>query len=92
LEVGDTAGLETCATDGFDGIPGNPPWEGFKPIRKEFAARLEVVARDGTERKSGSCQTNPNSRPDTAGGQSDKTGFAARFFTDKRLASITLPP
>ena len=23
---------------GFDGIIGNPPWEGFKPIRKEFAA------------------------------------------------------
>jgi len=27
---------ETLA--GFDGIIGNPPWEGFKPIRKEFAA------------------------------------------------------
>jgi len=25
-------------TVGFDGIIGNPPWEGFKPIRKEFAA------------------------------------------------------
>ncbi|PYK58600.1 MAG: hypothetical protein DME21_15355, partial [Verrucomicrobia bacterium] len=25
---------------GFDGIVGNPPWEGFKPIRKEFAARF----------------------------------------------------
>jgi len=23
---------------GFDGIIGNPPWEGFKPVRKEFAA------------------------------------------------------
>jgi hypothetical protein len=23
---------------GFDGIIGNPPWEGFKPFRKEFAA------------------------------------------------------
>lgn len=23
---------------GFDGIIGNPPWEGFKPIRKEFTA------------------------------------------------------
>lgn len=29
--------LETC---GFDGIIGNPPWEGFKPIRKEFAANF----------------------------------------------------
>ncbi|HUD46156.1 MAG TPA: N-6 DNA methylase [Candidatus Baltobacteraceae bacterium] len=27
-------------TPGFDGIIGNPPWEGFKPIRKEFAANL----------------------------------------------------
>ena len=27
-----------CA--GFDGIIGNPPWEGFKPIRKEFAANF----------------------------------------------------
>ncbi|MGO8838013.1 MAG: Eco57I restriction-modification methylase domain-containing protein [Limisphaerales bacterium] len=25
---------------GFDGIIGNPPWEGFKPIRKEFAANI----------------------------------------------------
>ena len=25
---------------GFDGILGNPPWEGFKPIRKEFAANF----------------------------------------------------
>jgi hypothetical protein len=25
-------------TSGFDGIIGNPPWEGFKPIRKEFAS------------------------------------------------------
>ena len=25
-------------TSGFDGILGNPPWEGFKPFRKEFAA------------------------------------------------------
>jgi hypothetical protein len=23
---------------GFDGIIGNPPWEGFKPVRKEFAS------------------------------------------------------
>ena len=27
-------------TPGFDGIIGNPPWEGFKPIRKEFAANF----------------------------------------------------
>jgi hypothetical protein len=27
-------------TPGFDGIIGNPPWEGFKPFRKEFAAKL----------------------------------------------------
>ena len=27
-------------TAGFDGIIGNPPWEGFKPIRKEFAANF----------------------------------------------------
>ena len=26
------------STAGFDGIIGNPPWEGFKPVRKEFAA------------------------------------------------------
>jgi len=25
---------------GFDGIIGNPPWEGFKPVRKEFAANF----------------------------------------------------
>jgi hypothetical protein len=25
---------------GFDGIIGNPPWEGFKPFRKEFAANF----------------------------------------------------
>jgi hypothetical protein len=30
--------LQTAA--GFDGIIGNPPWEGFKPIRKEFAAKF----------------------------------------------------
>jgi hypothetical protein len=29
---------KTAKTPGFDGIIGNPPWEGFKPIRKEFAA------------------------------------------------------
>ncbi len=28
----------TLQPAGFDGIIGNPPWEGFKPIRKEFAA------------------------------------------------------
>jgi hypothetical protein len=28
------------STAGFDGIIGNPPWEGFKPIRKEFAANF----------------------------------------------------
>ncbi len=27
-------------TPGFDGIIGNPPWEGFKHIRKEFAANF----------------------------------------------------
>jgi hypothetical protein len=27
-------------TPGFDGIIGNPPWEGFKPLRKEFVAKL----------------------------------------------------
>ena len=34
------SGLTSAATPsaGFDGIIGNPPWEGFKPIRKEFAA------------------------------------------------------
>jgi hypothetical protein len=34
------SGLTSTATDqgGFDGIIGNPPWEGFKPVRKEFAA------------------------------------------------------
>jgi hypothetical protein len=26
-------------TPGFDGIIGNPPWEGFKPQRKEFVAK-----------------------------------------------------
>jgi hypothetical protein len=27
-------------TPGFDGIIGNPPWEVFKPLRKEFVAKL----------------------------------------------------
>ena len=30
----------TLQPGGFDGIIGNPPWEGFKPIRKEFAANF----------------------------------------------------
>ena len=30
----------TLQPAGFDGIIGNPPWEGFKPIRKEFAAKF----------------------------------------------------
>jgi hypothetical protein len=38
------SGLTSAATKeqpaGFDGIIGNPPWEGFKPIRKEFAANF----------------------------------------------------
>ena len=36
--------LTSAATNetpaGFDGIIGNPPWEGFKPFRKEFAANF----------------------------------------------------
>jgi hypothetical protein len=35
LETGATPVLRSA---GFDGIIGNPPWEGFKPFRKEFAA------------------------------------------------------
>ena len=27
-------------TPGFHGVIGNPPWEGFKPVRKEFAANF----------------------------------------------------
>ena len=30
----------TLQAAGFDGIIGNPPWEGFKPFRKEFAAKV----------------------------------------------------
>lgn len=29
------------ADRGFHGIIGNPPWEGFKPLRKEFVAKLK---------------------------------------------------
>jgi len=42
-------------TPGFDGIIGNPPWEGFKPIRKEFAftfsqgkAQFRKMGMDGS--------------------------------------------
>ena len=41
---------------GFDGIIGNPPWEGFKPFRKEFAAnfyrgkpQFSKMGMDGTD-------------------------------------------
>jgi hypothetical protein len=33
---------------GFDGIIGNPPWEGFKPIAKEFVAKLKTNFTKGT--------------------------------------------
>jgi hypothetical protein len=33
---------------GFDGIIGNPPWEGFKPIAKEFVAKLKENFSKGT--------------------------------------------
>jgi hypothetical protein len=33
---------------GFDGIIGNPPWEGFKPIAKEFVAKLKTNFSKGT--------------------------------------------
>ena len=35
-----TGGTPVLHAGGFDGIIGNPPWEGFKPIRKEFAANF----------------------------------------------------
>ena len=34
----ETGATPVLRSGGFDGIIGNPPWEGFKPIRKEFAA------------------------------------------------------
>ena len=33
---------------GFDGIIGNPPWEGFKPVAKEFVAKLKTNFSKGT--------------------------------------------
>ncbi|HTA95252.1 MAG TPA: N-6 DNA methylase [Verrucomicrobiae bacterium] len=33
---------------GFHGIIGNPPWEGFKPIAKEFVAKLKTNFSKGT--------------------------------------------
>lgn len=33
---------------GFDGIIGNPPWEGFKPLRKEFVAKSRADFTKGT--------------------------------------------
>jgi hypothetical protein len=38
----------TLQPAGFDGIIGNPPWEGFKPIAKEFVARLKENFSKGT--------------------------------------------
>ncbi|MGO9584745.1 MAG: Eco57I restriction-modification methylase domain-containing protein [Limisphaerales bacterium] len=38
MEGADETSALRCS--GFDGIIGNPPWEGFKPIRKEFAANF----------------------------------------------------
>jgi hypothetical protein len=36
----ETGARPAIRTAGFDGIIGNPPWEAFKPIRKEFAANF----------------------------------------------------
>ena len=33
---------------GFHGIIGNPPWEGFKPVAKEFVAKLKTNFSKGT--------------------------------------------
>jgi len=38
----------TLQPAGFDGIIGNPPWEGFKPIAKEFVAKLKTNFSKGT--------------------------------------------
>ncbi len=49
LPAGASAGKERRARSdapyqpaGFDGIIGNPPWEGFKPVAKEFVAKLKA--------------------------------------------------
>jgi hypothetical protein len=39
-EKSETGATPVLRAAGFDGILGNPPWEGFKPIRKEFAANF----------------------------------------------------
>ncbi len=43
-----TLALPSQNAAGFDGIIGNPPWEGFKPIAKEFVARLKTNFSKGT--------------------------------------------
>jgi hypothetical protein len=55
LPAGASAGKERRARSdapyqppGFDGIIGNPPWEGFKPIAKEFVAKLKTNFSKGT--------------------------------------------